>query len=235
MGMGGGDVSHELMRMATVELLVMFSYNVRAFQISGLPGWIDSHRYDIDTRPDDVTMAKLQAMPPDQRLAYRRLEFQSLLADRFKLVVHHSTIQGPMYSLIVAKPGKLPVAKEDCPAVRPPPEADKASCLGAIMWPGHLEENTVAIGSLINGLTTATGKIVVDNTGLTGKYNIALEWTPDAARIGPPDPNSPFPPSDASGPSLQEALQETLGLKLVPTTGRVDKIVIDHIEESSPN
>ena len=108
-------------------------------------------------------------------------------------------------------------------------------CGGGEIWSGHINDNTVAIKSLVSSLTTVTGKIVLDNTGLTGKYNITLDWTPDSARLGPPDPNSPFPPADPNGPTLQEALQEKLGLKLVSTIGPVENIVIDHIEQPSPN
>jgi bla regulator protein blaR1 len=234
MGGAGGDLSHEMMRLATAKALIQFAYNVRAFQVSGGPSWIGSDRFDIDAKADDVTVGKMQAMTFDQRLALRRLMYQSLLAERFKLKVRRTTTEAPVYSLIVAKPGKIPVAQNDCPTA-PQAVPPNQMCGGGEIWSGHINDNTVAIKSLVGSLTTVTGKIVLDNTGLTGKYNITLDWTPDSARLGPPDPNSPFPPADPNGPTLQEALQEKLGLKLVSTIGPVENIVIDHIEQPSPN
>jgi bla regulator protein blaR1 len=234
MGGAGGDLSHEMMRLATAKALIQFAYNVRAFQVSGGPSWIESDRFDIDAKVDDMTVGKMQAMTLDQRLALRRVMYQSLLAERFELKIRRTTIEAPVYSLTVAKPGKVPVA-QDCPVAAPPQDPSKIMCGGGEIWSGHLIENAVAIKSFIGSLTTVTGKVVLDNTELTGKYNIALDWTPDSARLGPPDPNSPFPPADPNGPTLQEALEEKLGLKLVSTIGPVENIVIDHIEQPSPN
>ena len=94
------------MRLATAKALIQFAYNVRAFQVSGGPSWIGSDRFDIDAKADDVTVGKMQAMTFDQRLALRRLMYQSLLAERFKLKVRfRTTTEAPVYSLIVAKPG----------------------------------------------------------------------------------------------------------------------------------
>jgi bla regulator protein BlaR1 len=233
--MAGGDLSHEMMRLTTVKFLITYAYNVRSFQVSGGPDWIGSDRFDIDAKPDDATLAKLEAMTRDETLAYRRLLYQSLLADRFKLAVHHATVEGAMYSLVVAKPGKLPVAKGDCPAPGAPHDPGVMPCGATVLWPGHVEQKSVPINTLVFSLTTLSGKLVLDNTHLTGTYDITLEWTPDSTRLGPPDPNSPFPAPDPNGPSLEEVLEEKLGLKLVPTTGPVDNIVIDHIEEPSPN
>jgi uncharacterized protein (TIGR03435 family) len=71
---------------------------------------------------------------------------------------------------------------------------------------------------------------VVDKTGMTGKYDVTLTWTPDRAS----GPNS-APPTDASGPSIFTAVQEQLGLKLQPARGPVKSLVIDHIERPSEN
>ena len=234
MGYGGGDLSHEMMRSATARTLITFAYNVRNIQVSGGPPWITVDRFDIDAKTDEATVAKLQAMTPEQRLAYRRLLYQSLLADRFKLKVHQITIQEPVYSLIVVNPQKIPIAHDACSgdqSALPPAKR----CGGGEVWSGHITETNVPISSVVGTLTTVSGRIVLDNTGLTGKYSFTLDWTPDWARLGPPDPSSPFPPPDPNGPSLFEVLQERLGLKLVSTAGPIEKIVIDSIEKPSPN
>jgi bla regulator protein blaR1 len=234
MGGAGGDLGHEMMRLATAKTLITFAYNLRGFQVSGGPAWISSDRFDVDAKVDEATVAKLQAMTPDQRLAYRRLMYQSVLADRFKLKVHRIMTQEPLYSLIVTKPEKIHEAQNNC-------QGDQSAlsptqrCGGGEVWSGHIIENTVPIASLVGTLTTVTGKTVLDNTGLTGKYSFTLDWTPDSARLGPPDPNSPFPAPDPNGPSLQEVLEEKFGLKLVSTTGPVENIIIDDIKEPSPN
>ena len=76
------------------------------------------------------------------------------------------------------------------------------------------------------------GRPVLDQTGLSGTFDFAIEWTPQLS--GPLPPSTDFQP-DPDGPTFLQALQEQLGLKLEPTTGPIDAFVIDHIEEPSPN
>ncbi len=73
--------------------------------ISGLPGWADSAAFDIEAKMDAETMAALKAMPKEQADEQRRLMMQAMLADRFKLKVHHETKELPIYSLVIAKGG----------------------------------------------------------------------------------------------------------------------------------
>lgn len=230
-----GDADHVTMRLVTTGYLIMLAYNVKPFQITGAPSWVGSDRYDIDAKRDEATGKKMQAMTNDQRGAENRLMLQSLLADRFGLKVHRTTVKMPVYSLTIAKPDKIPVAEGDCPTVPAPREPGKPPCGGTAGWNGHLTQDHVPISALIGFLENVTGRIVSDNTGLKGSYNVDLDWTPDSARLGPSRPDNPFQPADPNGPSLQEALGEQLGLKLVPTTGPVDTIVVDDIQEPSPN
>jgi len=85
------------------------------------------------------------------------------------------------------------------------------------------------IGSWL-GAAGPLSRPVLDQTGLSGTLDFVIEWTPEFN--GPPPPN--FQP-DPSGPTFLEALKEQLGLKLQPQTGPVDVLVIDHVEEPSPN
>jgi uncharacterized protein (TIGR03435 family) len=83
-------------------------------------------------------------------------------------------------------------------------------------------------------LTLSAGRMVVDKTGLTGQYDFELKWTPDS--WGPvAEEFSWLLPESVSGPSIFTAVQEQLGLKLVPSKGPVDVLVIDHIEQPSEN
>ena len=85
-------------------------------------------------------------------------------------------------------------------------------------------------------LARMLGRTVIDKTGLTGKYDISMEWTPDESQTAMLPPDAPRPaPSDASGPSIFTALQEQLGLKLESGKAQVEVMVIDHVEHPSPN
>jgi uncharacterized protein (TIGR03435 family) len=92
-------------------------------------------------------------------------------------------------------------------------------------------------------LSRQLGMLVVNKTGLSGKYDLTLKWTPDEGQggmfggpgDGPGGPPRDAAPPDASGPSIFAALQEQLGLKLDSQKGPVDTLVIDHIERPSEN
>ncbi|HTZ73453.1 MAG TPA: TIGR03435 family protein [Candidatus Aquilonibacter sp.] len=222
-----GDPGYEFLQRVSADLLIGSAYDLRQFQIVGLPKWAKDKNYDIETKTDTSTVAKLQAMPSDQRIAYHRLMFQSLLADRFKLRAHHVTVQANGYLLVVAKPGKL--RADDCT----PNPAAGSPCGGTTAYPGHIESKGIPITVLIRSLEIFTGSIVLDQTNLTAKYDVTLDWTPDPGQMAAP--GIPVPPPDTTGPSLQTALKEALGLKLVSAKVPMDTIVIDHIEEPSPN
>jgi uncharacterized protein (TIGR03435 family) len=108
------------------------------------------------------------------------------------------------------------------------------------MGPDGLNAVGVPISQLIPVLSRILGRTAVDKTGLTGKYNIRAQWTPDQSQFtqappGGPLPGMPAPPVDPNGPSIFTALQEQLGLKLESQKGPVDILVIDHVEKPSEN
>jgi uncharacterized protein (TIGR03435 family) len=94
---------------------------------------------------------------------------------------------------------------------------------------GQLSGKAISISSLVDLLSNQLHRPVVDKTGLTGKFDIDLHWTPDSLSA------SQAPSTDASGPDIFTALQEQLGLKLQPAKGPVETLVIDHIEPPTPN
>jgi uncharacterized protein (TIGR03435 family) len=139
--------------------------------------------------------------------AQMRLMLRALLEQRFKLSTHTETKPVAVYSLVVAKGGpKIQQADTSGPG---------ASSSGSTLIRGTLDT-----GQLAQMLTRVLGRSVIDNTGLNGAYNVGLTWAAD---------------DDPSGPSLFTAVQEQLGLKLEPTKGPVETLVIDHAERPSEN
>jgi uncharacterized protein (TIGR03435 family) len=151
------------------------------------------------------------------------------------------TKQLPVYELVVAK-GE-PKIKEATPGdtyangIKGPDGVGRGGMMR--MGPGQLTAQAVPMTSLANMLSQQLHRTVLDKTGLTGKYDIQLNWTPDQG----PDPmfnghdggHSSDTAQDFSGPTIFTALQEQLGLKLQSAKGPVETIVIDHVEMPSEN
>ena len=167
--------------------------------MSGGPSWVGSEEYDIVAKPQGETSnEKILAMARD------------LLAERFNLTLHHESREMPVLALAVAKGG---------PRLQPSVGAGGPEIRGGR---GRLVARQVTMGLLAAQLAgRVLGRVVLDRTGIAGKFDVNLEWTPDEN----PD----------LGPSIFTALQEQLGLKLEPQKGVVDILVIDHVERPSAN
>lgn len=215
-----------------LKFLIEFAYDIKDFQVSGGPGWIDSEKYDVDAKMDEANIEAIKKMPRDQAVEYRRRMVQSLLADRFKLKVTHSSKELPIYALVVAKNGPKLTKSADSPAGSTPRNQMRFT-------PGELSGTGVPISLLVNQLAREVGRQVLDKTGLQGNYDFTLRFTSE--RLAPPGgPGGPGGPGDApapdsSGPSVFTALQEQLGLKLEPQKGPVEILIIDSIERPSDN
>jgi uncharacterized protein (TIGR03435 family) len=232
---------------ATAKMLITFAYDAKDAQVSGGPSWVNTERFDIDAKEEDSVAQQLQKMPQEQAGEQVRLMVQSLLAERFGLVVSRPMKEIPIYALVVAKggaklkpsmtppPGDAP--GENRPMQQPPPNA-KPSDLppgAAMMGPGHLTANGISISGVITGLSRQpelSDRVIMDQTGLTGKYDVSLQWTPENPVTGM-NPNEPA--SDPNTPSLFTALEEQLGLHVESTKGPVEMLVIDQIAEPSEN
>ena len=182
-------------------------------QISGLPGWARSDRYDIQAKMDEQATAAWKNLTRQEQSQQQQLMIQALLADRCQLKVHRETKQLPVYDLVIAKGGlKMKEAKA---------AADSRYMFG----PGHFNAQSVSIESLSSSLSGEVGRIIVDKTGLgEKKFEFDLKWTPDDQQ-GTAD----------AGPSLFAAIEEQLGLKLVSSRGPVETVVVDHMEKPSEN
>jgi uncharacterized protein (TIGR03435 family) len=203
----------------------------------GAPNWVDSQCYSIE--------ARAEGNPPREQMV---LMLQSFLADRFKLAEHWETRQLPICALVVAKPGKtgpqlVPHAADnstcrDPKDQSPAPQPDVAPrvvvpCGGYLISPGHIVvESTLA--DLAKGISwfEQIDRAVLDRTGLSGTFDITLDYAPSLSGAQPSADGS----ADPSLPStIFTALQEQLGLKLESQTGPVDVLVIDHVEQPSEN
>jgi uncharacterized protein (TIGR03435 family) len=223
----------------TLKDLMVLAWRIQPFQISGGPAWLDTARYDISAKPENA---------PNQ--GELPLMIQNLLADRFQLKLHTEIRELPVYALVIAKKDgalgpSLTEAKEDsCTPTDPskpvpPPGPGKLpalGCGGLIMQPRLMRGVSVQLASLTMMLSRLLGRTVVDKTGLTGKFDISMEWTPDETQLMllPSDAPQP-PPSDVPGPSIFAALQEQLGLKLESQRGPVEVLMIDRAEKPSEN
>jgi uncharacterized protein (TIGR03435 family) len=224
--------------------MIGFAYHVQPFQISGGPGWIESEGYDIEAKVDDSVAAALEKLPPEQRMDQLRLMLRSLLADRFKLKMSHETKELPIFALVVAKGGPKLTPSAATPeqhAGANGPGGERGP--GIMMSLGELRGRGMPIHTLAEVLARQPevgGRLVLDETGIKGNYDFTLHWAAQGPRAleanaGDNQAGGNGAPADSSGPSIFTAIQEQLGLKLEPTKGPVEMLVIDNIEKPSEN
>lgn len=219
-GMGASDPSHWSAVNMTAKNLVTEAYGVQGFQVSGGPAWIDTERFDISAKVDDATAAQLEKLTRHEQNQRMDLMLRSLLLDRFKLQVTRETKDAPAYLLVVAKGG--PKFKESTATVG---EGRMSVSNGQVV-----ETSTaITMTNFAGGLTGRLGRAVIDQTGLTGKYDITWHH---AMQTGLSTDASA---TDTAAPTMLDALQDQLGLKLESTRAPLETITIDHIEEPSPN
>ena len=203
----------------TVKDLLTVAFQVRDFQISGGPSWIDSEHYDIE--------AKADANAPPKQIAEPML--QALLEDRFKLKVHRETKELPIYVLTVAKNGlKIQPAKEGSCITREPGKPAEPGhrqsdfCGYRMVGGGRLDATHTSMADLATIFSAVLGRTVVDKTALTEAFDVQLRFAPEDAL-------------DANNPSIFTAVQEQLGLRLESGKGPVEVLVIDQVERPSEN
>lgn len=218
--------------------MIVFAWRVQPYQITGGPAWMATTRWDVSAKAESAPK------PGEQPLM-----LQALLADRFQLAIHHETKELPVYALTLArKDGKLGpnlteakdggCATPDPTQPRPrlePGQAPPRFCGQQMMSPKTLTAVSVPVANIVPMLARMLGRTVIDKTGLTGKYDISLEWAPDEAQYGglPPEARPTAP--DLNGPSIFTALQEQLGLKLESQKGPVEILVVDRAEKPTEN
>lgn len=203
----------------TARLLILNSYGLPDFRLANLPSWAADERFDVAGRSaGSVGRDEISAM------------VRSLLADRFQLRAHRETRELPTYALVAASPARRPgpalrTSSIDCSA----PE-DRSKCNTRIT-PRSLTATGMTMTRLAATLTGIVGRVITDETGLPGAYDLELTFAPE----GPLPPGAPPAAADSDAPSLFTALREQLGLRLDGRRGPVEVLVVDRIERPTPD
>jgi uncharacterized protein (TIGR03435 family) len=213
--------------------IVREAFRLEDDHLFGGPGWSKTSMFDIEAKvaPEDAPRLK------DLTFAQRQQMVVSLVEERFGLKYHHETRDLSLYDLVVAKGGsKLTPSKPDPPAE----DGDEKHANRRLMsGRGHIESVGTGTEDLARILSGQLGRTVVDKTGLAGRFDYKLDWTPDNAsqqmmKSGDSGPGENAS-SDSVGPSLFTALEEQLGLKLESAKGPVDVVVIDQLQQPTAN
>lgn len=177
----------------------------------GVPAWAKTKRFNVDAKVDPADLDAFRKLD----FSHRQQMVRALLVDRCHLQAHTETRDQPVYVLSMARSG---------PKLTPAKPNDDPKAIFTASGPGKITASQAVIPQLVSQLTQALGRTVEDRTGLTGKYDFALTWTPEDQGCDSP-----------AGPSLFTALQEQLGLKLSPAKASVPVLVIDRLEHPSQN
>jgi uncharacterized protein (TIGR03435 family) len=228
------------------------SINTQPLHTEGGPSWMQSEHYNLSAKADGPVRTEMLAGPM----------LQAFLEERFGLKTHRETREMPVYAMTVGKGGLKvqPLAEGACTPLdlthppAPPKPGDRPPNLCGVMMMGPTGKGDMMIevrGSTMTQfaqrLSGRVDRTIVDRTGIAGKFNFHLEFTPDpymrgqAAPAGRGEdagnaasPGSPAPSSD-SGPDLFGALQAQIGLKLSSDKGPVSFLIIDHVERPAAN
>jgi len=178
---------------STLQALIRYAWDVKDYQIKA-PAWMNDERYDIEAKPASGT-------------GNRKMKFmlQNLLVKRFAMQLRSETQTRPIYALVVDKNG---------PKLRPSEPADSSTANSSTH---NINANKIPLSIFASMLSGQLDRLVIDETGLKGTYDIKLEWTPDSTELGT---------------SVFTAIKEQLGLKLDSRTGPVAMIVVDKAERN---
>ena len=193
----------------TVRTLIRIALGTDDSRMSGAPGWIDSQTFDITATTTDHA----EITSPQQFQEF----LLALLEDRFEFRFHREQNEGPVYWLELDKPGKTGVALKPGTPDSKPNMSTNSNGSRAVM-----RASNMSMADIAAALRRQAGRPVEDHTGLKGNFDFQIEWAPQETQ-------------DSSIPSLFTVLREQLGLKLQPTKGTIERIVIDQIAEPSAN
>jgi len=217
----------------TTRMLIRIAYGVHDSQIIGGPAWTNTDRFDITAKtegyPDAATFRDTA-----------RLMLRALLTDRFKLTLRREQRELPIYAMVVAKAGELgprlqPDDGRECTTPKPPIPISPVSgvapgaltCGGEMFASGILMGRALTLSTLAISLTRFADRVVVDETGLTGKFDWHIFWLPDEIAL------STKPLGD--GPSMFSAFRDQAGLKLEPRRRSVEVLVVERAEHPEPD
>jgi len=200
--------------------VMFYAYNLKAnYEVEGYDKFADWAWYDFDVRaPKDATEEQVRIM------------FQTLLADRFKLKVHRAPREVAGYDLVVKGKSKM-TASSDKPLVitiEGKTYMQEPGTCGTSLWRegSHMVCHAAGMDRIVSSLSSLMGAPVVDRTGQKGTYDLDLHYLPDERRI-----EADLGPV----PSLEQAVQEVLGLKLEKGKAIIDALFVDHLEKPTAN
>ena len=198
--------------------LISFAYNVHPRQIVGAPAWADSELFDITAQPEG------EGQPNDRQW---RSMLQKLLADRFQLSFRREKRELPAYVIVVA-PGGPKLARSG---------GDPNGLPGLFFKGlGVLPAINATIGDFAGVMQSVVlDRPVVDRTGLAGRFDFTLQWTPDETQFGGRGGQAQTQAGPNAPPGLFTAMQEQLGLKMDATRAEVDALIIERAEKPSEN
>jgi uncharacterized protein (TIGR03435 family) len=200
-----------VMENRTVETLLLVGYGVHKKQVVNAPDWIRTERWDVRGVPD---------VPGEPSLRQMQILARKVLAERFGLVTHTEKREMEVYALTVAKSGeKMTPSASDPNGL--PDENDREN--GGVRM---MQAANISMPDFALMMKFFMDRPVVDQSGLTGRYDFRFQWTFDETRA-PADGTAP--------PGMFTAIQEQLGLKLEPVKGQTDVLVVDKVERPSAN
>lgn len=218
----GAKVGRFVATGASLKLLIGYAWDKQLTQISGGPKWLDLDRFDIEATKGNVDA------PPPASLAQRpmywqnRAMLQSLLEERFHLVVHNEIKQEPVYELVPVKSG---LRLKDATADETPRQQVNR---------GQITATATVLSQLAMLLAGLLNRPVIDKTGLTGRYDFTLTYAYDASQRGTVGPDAD-PAVAPDTPSIFTAIEEQLGLSLKSAKGPVEFLVVDRAEKPDAN
>jgi len=198
--------------------VITFAYDVHEQQVSGGPGWMSTDRFEMVIKPDTPGQPNINQM---------KLLLRKLLAERFQLKTHTEQRELTVYAMTLPPNAQHKLT----------PSAPNAGNLPGLRYPraGLLPARNATMTELSQTLQSAVlDRPVVNRTGIDGRYDFTLDWMPDEtqfASFGPPPQQQP----DTGKPSIYEAFQQQLGLKLERGKAQANVMVIDKLERPSEN
>jgi uncharacterized protein (TIGR03435 family) len=204
----------------TLSDLITMAYGLHPKQITGAPSWIETDKFDVTGRPDTPGQPNVDQM---------KVMIQKMLADRFQLKFHRDKKELSVYAITVAKTGSKLAKSEGDP-----------NGLPSLFFRGPGTNLTVTnatldqVAQLLQG--TVLDKPVINQTGLTEKYDFVLKFTPEQGQMQGLGGAPPPPPDNVEAPpDLFTAMQQQLGLKLESTKAPAEVFVVDKLEKPSEN
>jgi uncharacterized protein (TIGR03435 family) len=228
---------------ATLRTLILQAYQMLDNQLVDAPDWARTERFDVNAKLEREPSTVPRGEPGERQLALR-----SLLAERFKLLVHRETREFPMYALVMARSDRrlgpmLKPSSTDCSPETVQARVTAASAgnlgpgsglCGTRVTTGHIQFGGRSLGEFARSLSRSTevGRSVIDRTELTGNWDLDLTFTPD--RLPQLSPGREPPAIDPNAPSLFVALQEQLGIRLESIRGPMEVLVVDRLQRLDP-